>query len=114
MLELGVKNEEGHRKVGEKSIQSCDILVLVGESTKYIANEALKNGMKEEDIFQFEKNESVTAAKFVQNKILKKGDLILIKGSQTIRMEKAVKELMAEPMKSSNLLVRQGREWQNK
>lgn len=114
MLELGPKNEEGHRRVGEVAAKSCNVLVLVGESSKYIADEAKKNGMLEDNIYQFESNETIKAAKFVQNKILKKGDLVLIKGSQALRMEKAVKELMAEPMKAPNLLVRQGREWENK
>ena len=107
MLELGPKNEEGHRIVGEKAAKSCDVLVLVGESSKYIANEALKNGMSDNNIYEFKSNETIEAAKFVQNKILKQGDLVLIKGSQATHMEKAVKELMAEPLRASNLLVRQ-------
>jgi len=114
MLELGLKNEEGHRKVGEVAVKSCDVLVLVGESSLYIADEAKKNGMLEDNIYQFKNDETIEAAKFVQNKILKKGDLVLIKGSQALRMEKAVRELMAEPMKASNLLVRQGEEWEKK
>ncbi len=113
MLELGQKNEEGHRKVGEKAAKICDILVLVGESSKYIADEAKKNGLPENMIYQYNSNETIKAAKFVQNKILREGDLVLIKGSQAMRMEKAVKELMAEPMKAPNLLVRQGTEWGN-
>ncbi|NQV00290.1 MAG: UDP-N-acetylmuramoyl-tripeptide--D-alanyl-D-alanine ligase [Parcubacteria group bacterium] len=114
MLELGPKNEEGHRKVGEMAVESCDVLVLVGESSKYIADEAKKNGILEDNIHQFKNDETIKAAKFVQNKILKKGDLVLIKGSQALRMEKAVKELMAEPLRAPNLLVRQGDEWENK
>jgi hypothetical protein len=35
----------------------------------------------------------------------------LIKGSQGLRMEKIVKEVMAEPMDAPNLLVRQTKEW---
>lgn len=112
MLELGIKNEEGHREVGKKAAKSCEKLIIVGELSKFIADEAKKNGMNEDNIFQFKANEAVDAAKFVQNKILKQGDLVLIKASQAIRLEKAVKELMAEPMKAQNLLVRQGKEWQ--
>jgi len=49
----------------------------------------------------------------VQNKI-KQGDLILIKGSQGMRMEKIVKEIMAEPQRAEELLVRQTGIWENK
>ena len=47
---------------------------------------------------------------FVQEKI-EKGDVVLLKGSQGIRLEKAVKELMAEPLRSKELLVRQDELW---
>ena len=48
--------------------------------------------------------------KTVQN-IMKKGDVVLIKGSQGMRMEYIVKEVMGEPEKASELLVRQTSEW---
>ena len=69
--------------------------------------------MSNDSIHEYKSNEAIKAAKFVQNKILKQGDLVLIKGSQAVRMEKAVKELMAEPLKAEQLLVRQSKEWQN-
>jgi hypothetical protein len=37
--------------------------------------------------------------------------LILVKGSQGVRMERVAKELMAEPQKAGELLVRQEQEW---
>ena len=42
---------------------------------------------------------------------MNEGDLILVKGSQGLRMEKVVKEIMAEPLRASDLLVRQEEEW---
>jgi len=39
------------------------------------------------------------------------GDVILIKGSQSMRMEKLVKGLMAEPLRADELLCRQEKEW---
>jgi UDP-N-acetylmuramoyl-tripeptide--D-alanyl-D-alanine ligase len=109
MLELGPKTEEGHRKVGKKAAEVCDVLVSLGAASKFMIDEAKKQGMDSSKIFEFEEGEAINAAKFVQNKILKQGDLILIKGSQRMRLEKAVKELMAEPEKAEELLVRQ--EW---
>jgi hypothetical protein len=49
----------------------------------------------------------------VKDKV-KEGDLILVKGSQSMRMEKVVEEIMAQPEKKAELLVRQEKEWQNK
>jgi UDP-N-acetylmuramoyl-tripeptide--D-alanyl-D-alanine ligase len=114
MLELGPKTEEGHRKVGEKVTRICDVLVCVGSASKFIADEARKQGMDASRVFEFEEGKAIDAAKFVQNKILDQGDLVLIKGSQRMRLEKAVKELMAEPEKAKELLVRQGEEWMSK
>jgi len=34
-----------------------------------------------------------------------------VKGSQGMRMERTVEEIMAEPERASNLLVRQEEEW---
>jgi len=111
MLELGPKTEEGHRLVGKKAGKDCDILVTVGSAAKFISDEAKKQGMEESKIYEFEEDKAIRAAKFVQNKILKEGDLVLIKGSQGIRLEKSTKELMAEPQKAGQILVRQSKEW---
>lgn len=65
--------------------------------------------MTDDKVFVFGSVER--AGKFIQERI-KKGDIILVKGSQGAKMEKVVKELMAEPLKAVKLLVRQGAEWQ--
>ena len=60
----------------------------------------------------YRRQSHLAAGLFAQSKI-KQGDLILVKGSQGARMEKVVKELMAEPLLAKDLLVRQGEEWQS-
>jgi UDP-N-acetylmuramyl pentapeptide synthase len=45
---------------------------------------------------------------------IKSGDIVLVKGSQSMRMEHIVKALMAEPERASELLVRQEKEWLRK
>ena len=40
--------------------------------------------------------------------------LVLIKGSQGMRMEKIVEEVMAEPQDAEKLLCRQDKKWRNK
>lgn len=109
MMELGAYTEKGHQEVGEKAAEVVDVLVTVGERAKYIAQGARANGMPEDRVFSF--GNTLEAGKFIQQRI-KSGDIILIKGSQAARMERVVKELMAEPLKAKELLVRQGLEWQ--
>ena len=111
MLELGGETENAHKEVGEKVAKSAvDFLITVGEASKLTAEVAIKNGLPEDCIAKF--SNAYEAGKFLQEKI-KEGDLILIKGSQSMRMEKVVKEIMAEPLKAKEFLVRQGSEWQN-
>ena len=112
MLELGTMTQEAHQDVGNIAAQVADVIVTVGEASEYTASEAIKLGFPQDKIFQFQ--ESKNAGLFIQNKILSQGDLVLIKGSQGIRMEKITKELMAEPQKANKLLVRQSSKWFDK
>lgn len=111
MLELGKYSEEKHREIGQEVVVSdADKLIVVGERARDIARGAESAGMKRDDIFQFSNSEE--AGKFIQNRI-KQNDIILVKGSQGARMEKIVKEIMAEPLRAPELLVRQGKSWGN-
>ena len=58
--------------------------------------------MKKDTIFEFCTSDE--AGKPLQERI-EKEDIILIKGSRAIKMEKIVKEIMAEPNKAKELLV---------
>lgn len=112
MLELGKFSEEKHKELGEKIAEShIDILITKGEASKNTAKAAISAGMSKDKVYSFTDNDE--AGKFVQ-KIMSKGDIILVKGSQGMRMETIVKEIMAEPLRASELLVRQGKEWANK
>ncbi len=108
MLELGQYTEQGHREVGEAVAHVADILVTVGSRAKIIAHTAKSVGLPEEAVFEFGRAEE--AGKFIQERI-KTGDIILVKGSQGARTERVVKELMAEPERANELLVRQSAEW---
>jgi UDP-N-acetylmuramoyl-tripeptide--D-alanyl-D-alanine ligase len=83
----------------------------VGERAKIIAEEAKIKGLADDKIVKF--SASVEAGKFLQEKI-EAGDLILIKGSQGVRMEKITKELMADPLDADKLVCRQDEDWKNK
>ncbi|MFA6486035.1 MAG: UDP-N-acetylmuramoyl-tripeptide--D-alanyl-D-alanine ligase [Candidatus Magasanikbacteria bacterium] len=109
MLELGPETENAHREVGLSVAEhGIDFLITVGEASKITAKAALEGGLKEHCIASFA--DSVSAGKFLQEK-LRTGDITLIKGSQGSRMEKIVKEVMAEPERAEELLVRQGPAW---
>ena len=102
MMELGIETEAGHRIVGKKVIEAVDLLFTVGDRARFIADEAKRNGFDENKIFEFSRSKD--AGLIVQEKI-KKGDVILIKGSRSMRMEKIIKEIMAEPEKADELLI---------
>jgi hypothetical protein len=42
---------------------------------------------------------------------VRKGDIVLVNGSQSARMEWVVKDVMAEPLQAKELLVRQEDKW---
>ncbi len=112
MLEIGSYTEEGHRAVGAAvAKQGLNYLVAVGERARGFIHGAKEAGLDDNYLFHFDRPEE--AGLFLQDRI-KAGDVLLIKGSQGARMEKIVKELMAEPERASELLVRQGQEWENK
>ena len=83
MFELGEYAEKLHRLVGEEVYKNnIDILICAGENAKLIADEALKNGMKKENIYYFEDKSNVL--EFLKNEV-KTGDVVLFKASNGMR-----------------------------
>ena len=111
MLELGKHSNEEHENLGKRAGDVCDMLLTVGLRTRVTAEMALSYGLTDKDIFQFEKSED--AGIYLQN-LIKKHDVILVKGSQSMRMERCVEEIMVEPERASELLVRQEEEWRKR
>ncbi|OIO50551.1 MAG: hypothetical protein AUJ11_02670 [Parcubacteria group bacterium CG1_02_44_65] len=105
MLELGKDMEVAHRQVGQKAAGVASLIFTVGGRARFIADEAIKSGFNKENVFEFD--EPSAAALKLQEE-LKPEDIVLIKGSRSIHMEKAVKEIMAEPGKADELLVKNG------
>jgi UDP-N-acetylmuramoyl-tripeptide--D-alanyl-D-alanine ligase len=85
-----------------------DLLVCVGNKAKGIAAGAREAGLDQSKIFELD--DSIEAGRFMDSQI-KQGDIVLVKGSQSMRMEKVVKDLMAEPLRAGELLVRQYGKW---
>lgn len=111
MLELGRHSVEEHRKLGAAAAKYADLLVTVGFRARDIAQGALDAGMADEKILQFE--DSSKAGDELKN-MLEAGDCVLVKGSQSMRMERVVEECMTEPERAQTLLVRQDAEWKKR
>lgn len=110
MLELGRYSTREHERIGLFAATHTDVLITVGVRARSIAQFALSAGMSEKNIAQFE--DSIKAGRELQAGI-QPGDVILVKGSQSMRMERVVEELMAEPARAEELLVRQDGVWKS-
>ncbi|MCJ7814112.1 MAG: UDP-N-acetylmuramoyl-tripeptide--D-alanyl-D-alanine ligase, partial [Candidatus Atribacteria bacterium] len=87
MLELGEKTGFYHQEIGKKIVKlSIDILITVGQGGKIIAQSSKEEGMIEERVFSFKKNEKINIARKLLN-LTKPGDFILLKGSREMKME---------------------------
>ncbi|MFH0831140.1 MAG: UDP-N-acetylmuramoyl-tripeptide--D-alanyl-D-alanine ligase [Parcubacteria group bacterium] len=111
MAELGTATESGHMAVGKRAASACDFAVFVGQKSKWAAQAAEAEGLVDQCQTQVMDSRQVEA---VLQPVLRQGDVILVKGSQVMRMERVVKALMAEPEQASTLLVRQTGLWENK
>ncbi len=111
MLELGIYSIEQHRRMGELVPKVADILLTLGVRSREIAQAALDNGMPEANVFQYD---DVGRAGRELQAMLQPGDVVLIKASQAIRAERVVEEVMLEPERASELLVRQDAAWQRR
>ncbi len=90
MLELGDYEERGHRMVGSRAAAVADLLVAVGERARWIADEALKSGMASEQVVTLQDSEQ--AIDYLKTRI-GEGDIVLVKGSRGMRMDRIVSAL---------------------
>lgn len=112
MLELGRFSSEAHKKAGIQAAGIVDVLVTVGVRAQGIAEAAREAGLDAEKILSFDSGEAKEAGVAVRD-MLEPNDVVLLKGSQSgIRLEKAVRELLKEPHKAKEILVRQEDAWQ--
>ncbi len=108
MAELGPLSESEHRALGERVAKGVDLFVAVGPQMRFATQAAENAGMDSNKIIWFK--DSVEAGRYL-DRVIEKGDVVLVKGSQSQRMEKVVKDIMAEPGQASELLVRQEVGW---
>lgn len=112
MLELGEDEQKGHIEVAKKVFEiKADIFFAVGDRMKKAVEELKRLGFDWNRIFCFEDPE--TAGKKLQE-VMRIGDLVLVKGSQGMRMEKIIEEVMGDPSRAESVLCRQNIEWLKK
>lgn len=90
MLELGYLEEPSHRLIGRRVADVAQELVAVGQRARWIAEEAVQAGLPSERVALATSSE--TAVPVVEARIEEK-DVILIKGSLGMRMDKIVTAL---------------------
>ncbi len=92
MLELGQYEQQGHEMVGVRAAQIANRLITVGERAKMIAKAAHNAGLPQEAITWVA---DVPAAIDLLKGTLKDNDVVLIKGSHGLHMERIVAALEA-------------------
>lgn len=92
MLELGPYEREGHEKVGIRTAEVAQKLIAVGERGKMIADAALKAGLPGSAI---QWAASVEEATELLRGLLQEHDVVLVKGSHGLRMDRIVSALEA-------------------
>lgn len=105
MLELGRYSVMEHERIAAVADQCADLVVAVG-----IRARAFTVAPKHAQVLQYDNAHE--AARALPD-LIQKGDVVLVKGSQSIRLERVVEALLADPFDAS-LLVRQERAWKRK
>lgn len=110
MLELGRYSVTEHERIGALAAQQADMVIGVGIRSRALAASARTILSEEGQVLSFD-----TARETIEplRTLIREGDALLIKGSQSMRMERLVEALLADPLDSAKL-VRQEHEWKRK
>ena len=94
MLELGKEGERFHKLIGE-SIAKSDVegLMTFGELSKHTLAQARALGMRHDRLWHCSTHDEIAR---VLKKVARKGDVVLLKGSRSMRMEKVLDKLKQE------------------
>lgn len=88
MLELGNWSNNAHRGIGRLlTLKGIDYIITLGENARNIANGAVEAGISEDNVVMFDDAEDINT--FLGN-FIKNGDIILVKGSRAMKMERIV------------------------
>ena len=107
-MELGKYSAEEHRKLAGLLKDKVSNVICLGLRMQKLGEELVDIGFNQSNVISVGSSEE--AGKELQ-RILEAGDIVLINGSQAMRMEKIVEEVMRHPEDREKLLVRQEKEW---
>ncbi len=112
MLELGPDTEKEHASLVD-AIREADahIIVTVGKHMRALHERLLEDGFSRKQVLWMP--DPVSAVEPLIN-LVRSEDLILIKGSQGLRMEKITEQLLVDPRTASSFLCRQSDDWRRK
>jgi UDP-N-acetylmuramoyl-tripeptide--D-alanyl-D-alanine ligase len=111
MLELGKEEEKSHRDLAE-DIKKAKInqIVLVGMRMKYLFEALQGSNFSSENLWWVKT--PYEGAQIVSD-IVDSGKVVLVKGSQSMRMEIIVENIMKTPENKESFLCRQNKEWKD-
>lgn len=92
MLELGPYEHNGHWKVGIRAAAVADVLITVGERSRIISEAACQAGFPQKAIMEFD--DAQQAISHLRD-FLQADDIVLIKGSRGMHMDRIVATLEA-------------------
>jgi UDP-N-acetylmuramoyl-tripeptide--D-alanyl-D-alanine ligase len=93
MLELGEQETKFHREAGRGIPRKIDLIAAVGKRAPFVLEGARDAGFADGTLHHFENAEE--AGEFLKEEI-REGDLVLIKGSRGVGLDRAVKMLEEE------------------
>lgn len=112
MKELGTHAKAEHERFGPVLVdRGYDAVVCVGELARLIGQSAIAAGMHDTNVSFC--TTADTAARILPE-LVAQGDVLLLKGSQSARIEKITKALLADQSSAAAVLVRQEAAWQNR
>jgi UDP-N-acetylmuramoyl-tripeptide--D-alanyl-D-alanine ligase len=109
MLELGRYSVAEHERIGALAAHAADVVISVGIRARALA-ESARAANHHDCAFSYD---NAAEAALALASYIEPGDVILVKGSQSIRMERIALALLADPADISKL-VRQEGEWKKR
>ncbi|HOC43147.1 MAG TPA: UDP-N-acetylmuramoyl-tripeptide--D-alanyl-D-alanine ligase [Thermoanaerobaculales bacterium] len=92
MFELGELADEAHREIGAAAARSCDLLIAVGADAARLLGDAARAA----GLGQVELVGDAGAAALLLGERLRAGDVVLVKGSRGVGLDRTVAALLGE------------------